>query len=115
MQTAQHAPAPNAQTRGRERNKKVSGICCEMAILEYDSQNMRNRKQPEYRAGSNHIGLHANSNIEDVFEDLRIRAVADKPIRASSFVMKGRSPGYLIDGTREEFAQTVFVRKFEVR
>ena len=93
MQTAQHAPGPNAQTRGRERNENISGICCEVAILEYDSQNMSNRKQPEYRARSNHIGFHAGSNIEQVFEDLKITAVADKPIRASSFVMKGRSPG----------------------
>jgi len=115
MQTAQHAPGPNAQTRGRKRNEKVSGISCEMAILEYDSQNMRNRKQAEYRTGRNHIGLHASSNIEDVFEDLKITAVADKPIRASSFVMKGRSPGYVIEGTREGFARTVFVRNFEVR
>lgn len=93
MQTAQHAPGPNAQTRGRERNENVSGISCELAILEYDSQNMSNRKQPEHRAGSNHIGFHAGSNIEEVFEDLKITVVADNPIRASSFVMKGRLLG----------------------
>jgi len=64
-----------------------------MAILEYNSQNMSNRKQPEYRTGNNHIGFHGGSNIEDVFEVLKIAVGADKPIRASSFVMKGRFLG----------------------